>query len=617
MSVPVRMRQRRGSRPSRHGDVKVALVNMPWVSAQAPSIQLGLLGAIARREGFEVDIVHANLDLAARVGLDRADRLGEARRELYGEWLFSVEAFGENAPDADDAVFDGRELPEGETPESLTELRATDIPAFLDDLMSERDWSAYSLVGFTSTFQQNVASLALARRLAELDNAPLVLFGGANLDDAMGEEVMASFPVVDYVIRGEADLAFPQLLSALAHDETPTGVPGLLRRVDGEIVGEPPEPVDDLDALPLPDYEEYFERAARLGIMTGGHPEIELPIETARGCWWGAKKHCTFCGLNGTTMAFRAKSPDRALGELLELSRRHDATSFAPVDNIMDRRYLAELFPQLELLDLDLDFFYEVKSDLSPDELTDLARWRVRRIQPGIESLNTRTLVLMDKGVRASTNVNLMRWCAQLGIEAGWNLLWGFPGERTDDVADQAALLANLHHLPPPGGGGRIWMERFSPLFRNGDFAWRRASSGYGFAYPDHVDLEQLAYFFDYELVDALPDEAYVELEAAIAAWRDRWEQSPLPSLTVVRGVDKLYVDDRRSLERAGSYTLEGVTARLYDSLMTSPVSTTELAARFPRLGDGELERTLDQFIGAGLVMRDGNLFLALALPAA
>jgi radical SAM superfamily enzyme YgiQ (UPF0313 family) len=42
-------------------------------------------------------------------------------------------------------------------------------------------------------------------------------------------------------------------------------------------------------------------------------------METARGCWWGAKHHCTFCGLNQNDMAFRAKSPQCAMDELVHL----------------------------------------------------------------------------------------------------------------------------------------------------------------------------------------------------------------------------------------------------------------------------------------------------------
>ena len=42
-----------------------------------------------------------------------------------------------------------------------------------------------------------------------------------------------------------------------------------------------------------------------------------MVMETARGCWWDAKHHCTFCGLNGEFMGFRSKSPLRALAENL------------------------------------------------------------------------------------------------------------------------------------------------------------------------------------------------------------------------------------------------------------------------------------------------------------
>ena len=43
-------------------------------------------------------------------------------------------------------------------------------------------------------------------------------------------------------------------------------------------------------------------------------------VETSRGCWWGERMHCTFCGLNGATMAYRSKSAPRALAELTHLA---------------------------------------------------------------------------------------------------------------------------------------------------------------------------------------------------------------------------------------------------------------------------------------------------------
>ena len=71
-----------------------------------------------------------------------------------------------------------------------------------------------------------------------------------------------------------------------------------------------------------------------------------IPFESARGCWWGQKHHCVFCGLNGSTMRFRAKSPDRVFAELVHQARRYRSFRFEAVDNILDMGYLTTLLPR-------------------------------------------------------------------------------------------------------------------------------------------------------------------------------------------------------------------------------------------------------------------------------
>src|SRR5262245_37893117 len=84
----------------------VVLVSMPFLDATGPSIQLGLLKAIAEQAGFPVRTLHANLDFAALIGAEPYRRLAQHRGPLVGDWLFSVEAFGKAAPDQD-AAFPG------------------------------------------------------------------------------------------------------------------------------------------------------------------------------------------------------------------------------------------------------------------------------------------------------------------------------------------------------------------------------------------------------------------------------------------------------------------------------------------------------------------------------
>ena len=56
-----------------------------------------------------------------------------------------------------------------------------------------------------------------------------------------------------------------------------------------------------------PDYDDYYAVLAELGQTAQGLDRILL-YEGSRGCWWGEKHHCTFCGLNAQSMKFRAKA---------------------------------------------------------------------------------------------------------------------------------------------------------------------------------------------------------------------------------------------------------------------------------------------------------------------
>src|SRR5262249_20142488 len=146
---------------------------------------------------------------------------------------------------------------------------------------------------------------------------------------------------LDAVFCGEADATFPAWLRA-----PEASIDGVLTR---RCVPESPSPpTADLDALPYPDYDDYFAQlnASPLAPAIRGPASPQVMIETSRGCWWGAKHHCTFCGLNGSTMAFRSKSPARALAEIEHLHRRYGCF-LQTVDNILDLRYIAELFPEL------------------------------------------------------------------------------------------------------------------------------------------------------------------------------------------------------------------------------------------------------------------------------
>lgn len=622
-NTPIQLSRRRLT-PT-HG-LKVALVSMPFQVRVRPSIQISLLAGYAIEAGHEVDQLSLNLELAAKMDRDRYDMLCEQGRDLFlGDFVFAAEAFGEDAPPIPDdleLLVASESGPEGaeQLAEDLIRLRLEIVPAYLDELMESIDWASYDVVGFTSTFQQTAASLAMARRIKNVYPKPLMLFGGANFEGVMGQELVRSIDVIDYAISGEADVSFPEFLAAVSADKDPTVVPGVIGRRDGEVVFTEADMIVDLDQQPALDYDEYFERSERLDLMDATRrTQIWLPYESSRGCWWGAKAHCTFCGLNGSTMTFRSKSSDKVLEDLWSLARRYHITNIEVVDNIVDTSYLDSVFPTLTELDNDFNFFFEVKADMSRNDLSTLRDAGVTLLQPGIESMNSHVLSLMRKGTRASWNVNMLRWSLYYGISASWAVLCGFPGETEDDYNEQETLFGDLHHLEPGAGVHRIWMERYSPIFTKTDkypSIGVTPVQGYKHMFPDYVDHDEAAYFFDYELENTLPDSAFEGVRKALHEWRSAWQRESKPTLTVIQTPDFIRIDDDRSDDRRGSYSFEGPMARLYRAAMERPVRAKDIIEQHGlSASEAVVEQRLDEFCDAGLMMRDRKLYLSLAIP--
>ncbi len=93
--------------------------------------------------------------------------------------------------------------------------------------------------------------------------------------------------------------------------------------------------------------------------------QVWIPFESSRGCWYGAKSQCTFCGLH-EIMQFRERTrPIQLLSELNFTHwqpERYGEKHFFAVDLIMPRSYFKQLLPQLESMNSGWQIFYEVKA---------------------------------------------------------------------------------------------------------------------------------------------------------------------------------------------------------------------------------------------------------------
>ena len=596
----------------------VVFVVMPFADFSRPAIGVSLLEATARERGYTAAIEYCNLAFADRIGGSAYGMIssGLAPDLLVGEWVFAEEVFGDRIPPGED--FLERVMASEVGPELLTSIAGarSAARAYLDDCVGRVMAHRPRIVGFTTTFHQTCACLALAKRLKALRDPPLVVFGGANCEGEMGAQLLDTAPWIDAVFCGEADESFPRFLD-LTFGGEPAPVAGVLTR-DGPREATRSLPVTDLDGLPIPDYDEYFAQAAVSEQCREAASHVV--VETSRGCWWGVRHHCTFCGLNGDTMAFRSKSPQRAFDEILWLARRHGLSRVGCVDNILDMRYIETLFPMLADSGLELEMFYEVKANLRYDHLVKLHRGGIRQIQPGIESFSNRVLKLMDKGVSGLQNVQLMRWCEELGIECSYNILAGFPGEPPEEYERMAELIPLLEHLEPPLSTARLRLDRFSPFHANSEhygFRRMRPARAYFYVFPlGRREMSRLAYFFDYDYDDERIPETYLEpvMQAVSGWWRRRADEERRPCLDAEADGDAIVVRDTREVATAAEHRLEGVEALVY--ARCDRAATVQTLVQDEAIGADEeaVRDALDRLAADRLLVEDEGRHLSLAV---
>lgn len=630
----------------------VLLVNMPFADVQRPSIALGLLHASLEGTGIRSEVVYANFGLAETIGLVAYQAMQSAPTDhLLGEWCFSGSIFPEDAERDEEYL------------NLIVEVRCNGFPATFEQRKDLMRWVRSKcgeyvgrlaesivargprVVGCSSVFQQHCASLALLKRVRELSPETVLLMGGANCEGEMGVETLRAFPWVDCAVSGEADAIFPDLCRLLlergrAFDPSalPSGAlaqpsmkKGALPVLSSEGVQATPEPpralIRDMDALPTPNYDDYFETLK--GSTLSNLVRAELLAESSRGCWWGEKSHCTFCGLNGIGMKYRSKSPGRVVEELGELTRRYGNRSIQFVDNILDMSFFKTVLPALADSAEKYAIFYETKSNLKREQVRLLAEAGVRWIQPGIESLHDGALALIGKGNSAVMNLQLLKWSCEFGVDASWNLLCGLPGESDAWYFEMAEWLPAVFHLQPPTGLIRVRYDRFSPYqMRPQEYGLKlEPSRAYSYVYPFPKEtLMRLAYSFEDEgdtshVHRGLHDRpGHVALQDVVLSWNHLWQTSK-PVLKVYDEGRRLRFVDTRPCAVQGSWTAGELESEVYRACDSAQTPSSLLKRSFTRGGTPvsthEVEQAIEFLRRARVLVPLGGKLLAVGVASA
>lgn len=288
------------------------------------------------------------------------------------------------------------------------------------------------IIGFSVTNANRINAQACARAARALLPGALILFGGP-APTFMADHLLTACPEIDYIIRGEGELACLKLVQAHEADDPDAvqEIPGLVYRSHGQTVSTgPAEPVKTLDDLPHPSDWFSFQH-----------------ISMSRGC----PGNCTFCGspMFWGSRQVRFHSPDWLAQEVRTLARKGQSHFFISDDTFTMDRDRVIAFCRL-LMDADLSITWNAISRVDfvdPEMLSFMRQAGCIQLSFGVESGAGIIKKRLGKPVPNDTAIEAFAITTAHGIMPRAYFIYGSPGETPDTVAQSIDLLKQLRPL--------------------------------------------------------------------------------------------------------------------------------------------------------------------------
>jgi radical SAM superfamily enzyme YgiQ (UPF0313 family) len=294
------------------------------------------------------------------------------------------------------------------------------------------------LVGFSTMCN----SYHLALRMAEAvkKNAPPIpiVFGGPQAS-VVDRETLETFPWVDVILRGEAEMTMPRLVEELETGTKEFRTEGLTWKDAAGIVRRNPDPglLPDLDLLPMPAYH----------LVPYGSGD-SLAIEAGRGCPFG----CTFCSTSTYWgRRFRLKSTDRILKEMRFLKEKYGSTFFSFRHDLftLDQGRVREFCNRMKAEMADIKWACSARVDcVSEDLLREMGEAGCVAIFYGMETASPRMQKAVRKNLKVERAREIFDASISCGIDPTVSFIAGFPEEKEDDLRQTMRMIQDLMSLP-------------------------------------------------------------------------------------------------------------------------------------------------------------------------
>jgi len=238
---------------------------------------------------------------------------------------------------------------------------------FIEDLIVKAlDDKKYDIVcsGNIGTGYAVLEKIILA--VKKHQSKPKFILGGAIVTSA--PKLIFDSLNPDYAIIGEGEVTILELLKCLKEGEEVKNVNGIIYRNsdDKSIINSPREPIDNLDSIPLPDFDglefnEFLENQAASANSSFDYPK-SYPILCSRGCPF----HCTFC-YHSLGTKYRTRSIDEVIKELDWAIKKYKINFIAIYDDLfsLNKDRLYDFCKKIKLLFKEISWKCEWACQLS------------------------------------------------------------------------------------------------------------------------------------------------------------------------------------------------------------------------------------------------------------